>query len=146
MVGSGDPDYELFLAETAARNNNFIFLRGYSEELVKALYEMGDLFLMPSSFEPCGISQMLAMRAGQPCLVHHVGGLRDTVEDNVTGFTFTGNNPTGQADNLIATLQRALVAKSKPEKWQAMRKKAAAKRFSWTDSIDLYQKQLYELT
>ncbi len=146
MVGSGDPDYELFLAETAARNNNFIFLRGYSEELVKALYEMGDLFLMPSSFEPCGISQMLAMRAGQPCLVHHVGGLRDTVEDNVTGFTFTGKNPTGQADNLIATLQRALVAKSKPEKWQAMRKKAAAKRFSWTDSIDLYQKQLYELT
>ena len=145
LVGSGDTDYEQFLSETAARHKNFIFLRGYSEELVKALYSMGDLFLMPSSFEPCGISQMLAMRSGQPCLVHHVGGLRDTVEDNVTGFAFTGTNPTEQTDNLLATLQRALVAKSKPQKWQTMRKKAAAKRFKWADSIDAYLKQLYQL-
>jgi starch synthase len=145
LVGSGDPDYEKFLTETAAQHSNFIFLRGYSEELVKALYDMGDLFLMPSSFEPCGISQMLAMRSGQPCLVHHVGGLRDTVENNVTGFAFTGKNPTEQADNMLTTLQRALKLKSKPEKWQAMRKKATAKRFKWTDSIDAYMKHLYQL-
>ena len=143
MVGSGDPDYEQFLTETAAAYTNFIFLRGYSEALVAALYDMGDLFLMPSSYEPCGISQMLAMRAGQPCLVHHVGGLRDTVQDNTTGFTFTGKNPTEQADKLVATLNRALRARSKPKKWQAMRKKAAAKRFHWADSIDAYLKQLY---
>ena len=145
LVGSGDTDYEQFLSETAAQHKNFIFLRGYSEELGKTLYSMGDLFLMPSSFEPCGISQMLAMRSGQPCLVHHVGGLRDTVEDEVTGFAFTGTNPTEQADNLLATLQRALVAKNKPQKWQTMRKKAAAKRFKWADSIDAYLKQLYQL-
>lgn len=145
LVGSGDPDYEKFLAETSAQHSNFIFLRGYSEELVKALYDMGDLFLMPSSFEPCGISQMLAMRSGQPCLVHHVGGLRDTVEDNVTGFAFTGKNPTEQADNMLTTLQRALKVKNKPEKWQAMRKKAAAKRFKWADSIGAYMKHLYQL-
>jgi starch synthase len=145
MVGSGDPDYEQFLTETAARHSNFIFLHGYSEALVNALYGTGDLFLMPSSFEPCGISQMLAMRAGQPCLVHHVGGLRDTVEDKVTGFAFTGKSPTEQADNLIKALQRALVAKNKPEKWRAMGNKAAAKRFSWADSVDLYLKQLYQL-
>ncbi|MCZ6724052.1 MAG: glycogen/starch synthase [Gammaproteobacteria bacterium] len=145
MVGIGDPDYELFLTETAAGYSNFLFLRGYSEDLVKALYDMGDLFLMPSSFEPCGISQMLAMRSGQPCLVHHVGGLRDTVQDNVNGFAFAGNNPTEQADNLVATLKRALIAKTKPKKWQAMRNKAAAKRFNWADSIDAYLKQLYHL-
>ena len=100
---------------------------------------------MPSSFEPCGISQMLAMREGQPCLVHHVGGLRDTVEDNVTGFAFTGKNPTEQANNLISTLQRAIKAKSKPEKWKAIRKKAAAKRFKWADSVDDYMKHLYQI-
>ena len=145
MVGSGDPGYEQFLTETAAQHSNFIFLCGYSESIGKSLYKMGDLFLMPSSFEPCGISQMLAMRAGQPCLVHHVGGLRDTVEDNVTGFAFSGKNPTAQADNLVTALQRALVAKGKPDKWQAMRKKAAAKRFLWADSIDAYLKLLYQL-
>jgi starch synthase len=143
MVGTGDSDYEQFLTETASRYSNFIFLRGYSESLVAALYDMGDLFMMPSSFEPCGISQMLAMRAGQPCLVHHVGGLRDTVQDNITGFTFTGKNPTEQADNLVATLQRALIVKARPKKWQAMCKKAAAMRFRWADSIDAYLKQLY---
>ena len=145
MVGSGNSAYEQFLTETAAQHSNFIFLRGYSADLGKSLYQMGDLFLMPSSFEPCGISQMLAMREGQPCLVHHVGGLRDTVEDNVTGFTFTGKNPTEQANNLVTTLQRAIKAKSKPEKWHAIRKKAAAKRFRWADSIDAYMKHLYQL-
>ncbi len=144
MVGSGDRGYEQFLSETAARYSNFIFLCGYSEAMVTALYDMGDLFLMPSSFEPCGISQMLAMRAGQPCLVHHVGGLRDTVQDNVTGFAFTGRNPTEQADNLVATLHRAMIAKTRAKKWQAMRKKATAKRFQWADSIDVYLKQLYQ--
>ena len=144
MIGSGDRGYEQFLSETAARYSNFIFLRGYSEAMVTALYDMGDLFLMPSSFEPCGISQMLAMRAGQPCLVHQVGGLRDTVQDNTTGFAFTGGNPTEQADNLVNTLQRAMIAKTRAKKWQAMRKKAAAKRFQWADSIDAYLKQLYQ--
>ncbi len=143
MVGSGNQDYELFLTEVAAKYCNFIFLRGYSDELVTALYDMGDLFLMPSSFEPCGISQMLAMRSGQPCLVHHVGGLRDTIQDNINGFAFTGQNPTEQADNLVATVQRALIAKRKPKKWQTLRKRAAAMRFRWTDSIDAYLKQLY---
>jgi len=80
MVGTGDPKYEQFLCETAAIYRNFVYLRGFSEELADTLYRQGDLFFMPSSFEPCGISQMLALRAGQPCLVHHVGGLRDTVQ------------------------------------------------------------------
>lgn len=54
-------------------NRNFLFLQGFSEELADCLYRGGDLFLMPSSFEPCGISQMQAMRGATPCIVHHVG-------------------------------------------------------------------------
>ncbi len=145
MVGTGDPDYEQFLSETAAIYRNFVYLRGFSEELAEALYQQGDLFFMPSSFEPCGISQMLALRAGQPCLVHHVGGLRDTVKDGNTGFAFTGDNPTAQADALVSTVQRALNQfQKKSSQWKTMRKASAAARFEWASSIDAYIKRLYQ--
>ena len=88
LAGSGDRGYETFLDEAARRNSNLIFLNGYSQSGADALYRAGDLFLMPSAFEPCGISQMLAMRDCQPCVVHAIGGLKDTVHDGVTGFTF----------------------------------------------------------
>ena len=147
MIGSGDSDYEQFLTETSAQYDNFVFLRGFSEGLANAFYESGDLFLMPSSFEPCGISQMLAMRAGQPCLVHGVGGLRDTVIDEKTGYSFSGSNPTEQADALVSTVQRALKQHSKRSaKWQKMCKAASAARFEWDHSIDAYLKDLYKIS
>lgn len=147
MIGTGDPECEQFLSTAMATHRNFIFLRGYSDELADALYAQGDLFFMPSSFEPCGISQMLALRAGQPCLVHHVGGLRDTIKDNSTGFAFTGETMTEQADAMVDTVQRALAQfQKKSGKWQSMRKSAAAARFEWGDSIDAYLKHLYPNT
>jgi len=85
LLGTGDRDYEDFFAGLSAQHDNFIFLNGYSERCAELLYGNGDLFLMPSSFEPCGIGQMLAMRDGQPCVVHAVGGLRDTVQDMLNG-------------------------------------------------------------
>jgi starch synthase len=147
MVGSGDHEYEHFLAETMVDHTNFIFLRGYSEELAETFYRQGDLFFMPSSFEPCGISQMLALRAGQPCLVHRVGGLRDTVEDGRTGFAFEGSTLTAQADALVAAMQRALTEyRERPGQWQAMRQAAAKMRFTWADSVEAYKKKLYRIT
>jgi starch synthase len=92
LLGAGDWAYERFFSDMSAGFENFIFLNGYSETCAEALYANGDLFLMPSSFEPCGISQMLAMRDGQPCVVHHVGGLKDTVRHNDNGFAFTGDS------------------------------------------------------
>ncbi|MDX1606682.1 MAG: glycogen/starch synthase [Candidatus Competibacterales bacterium] len=145
LLGSGDPEYEQFFTAAAGRYRNFLFLRGYSDALSQALYATGDLFLMPSSFEPCGIGQMLAMRAGQPCLVHHVGGLRDTVEPGTNGFAFTGDDPIEQADNLIAALQAALeLQRQRPQRWQSLRQAAAAARFRWDDSVTLYIEQLYQ--
>ncbi len=147
LIGSGNADYEQFLCETAARYPNFIFLRGYSEELGEALYQQGDLFFMPSSFEPCGISQMLALRSGQPCLVHRVGGLKDTIIDNKTGYVFSGNNLTEQANAMIVAVERALKQhQKKSPKWKNMCTAAAAARFGWADSIDAYLKQLYKVS
>lgn len=144
MLGSGDPEYETFLAEAAARHHNFVYLRGYSDRLAEMLYKQGDLFLMPSSFEPCGISQMLAMREGQPCLVHGVGGLNDTVAHEKNGFAFHGTNLAEQAQDLLCVLDQALVLRQcSPDKWHRIRHAAAAARFRWSESVQKYETELY---
>lgn len=144
MVGTGDPEYERFLISVAGDRDNFVFLNGYSDKLAETLYAAGDLFLMPSSFEPCGISQMLAMRCGQPCVVHAVGGLRDTVEDGVSGFVFCGATPTEQAEAFVATVSSALELRhASPERWKRIRMTAAAARFSWDISAAEYERTLY---
>jgi starch synthase len=143
MLGSGEPAYERFFCETAARHANFVFLRGYSDALAESLYAAGDLFLMPSSFEPCGISQMLAMRAGQPCVVHAVGGLKDTVDPGC-GFLFDGAGPAQQARSFVAAVQRALtVQRTGGAAWQKMRRAAAAKRFTWEAAAARLERELY---
>jgi len=132
LLGSGDPAFEARLREVAQRRENFLFLCGYAEAISEGLYRTADLFLMPSTFEPCGISQMLAMRAGTPCVVHGVGGLADTVDDGVTGFVFSGATPREQADGLVRATERALALReTDAEAWEDMVSAAAAKRFDW---------------
>lgn len=144
MLGSGDSELELFFTQVAARRQNFIFLKGYSEFLANALYESGDLFLMPSSFEPCGISQMLAMRGGQPCLVHGVGGLLDTVENNKNGFVFKGKNLREQAINMLDACKTILnLYDTHPEQLQKISRQAAEERFLWSDVVKDYIESLY---
>ncbi|QIB65194.1 glycogen synthase [Kineobactrum salinum] len=144
MLGSGDPALEQFFTEISARRDNFLFLCGFSEALSEPIYRSGQLFLMPSSFEPCGISQMLAMRAGQPCLVHAVGGLADTVQDGVTGFCFGGDGEQQQLEQLLQRFAEALQLHARhPKQWQALRKRAAAQRFRWDDVARDYMDLLY---
>lgn len=144
LLGSGDPLLEQFLLEVASRHSNFIFLRGFSIELSESLYQAGDLFIMPSSFEPCGISQMLAMRAGQPCLVHAVGGLADTVIDGVTGFSFKGDSLEEQCQSLLETAERAMSAFKQTGEWNEMCAKASNQRFLWSDAAIDYENKLYQ--
>lgn len=145
IMGSGDPGLEQFLASTSARRPNLLFLCGYSDTLSQALYGAGDLFLMPSSFEPCGISQMLAMRAGQPCLVHLVGGLKDTVKPGVNGFGFDGNSLVDQADGLLTALRDALAVRANhPRRWETMCKAAARARFRWNATAKACVNLLYQ--
>lgn len=144
MLGSGDPDCEAFMQRAMLRHDNFLFLRGYSEALGDLVYHFCDLFLMPSSFEPCGISQMLALRAGTPPLVHRVGGLADTVQHGVNGFSFNGSDPAAQVAALQQVLEEAakLWHEDKPG-WQQLCRNAAAARFLWDDSARAYEECLY---
>ena len=144
LLGSGEGEYENRVADIAERADNLLFLCGYSASLADPLYRGGDLFLMPSSFEPCGISQMLAMRAAQPCVVHGVGGLRDTVEDERSGFVFYGGTPQEQAANFVAAVRRALAIKTGDnDRWQSICIRAASQRFSWAESAHQTIEKLY---
>ncbi|WP_037458272.1 glycogen synthase [Shewanella sp. HN-41] len=143
LLGSGDADIALYFQNLAAKYPNFLFLNGYHESLSACLYQYGDLFLMPSSFEPCGISQMLAMRAGQPCLVHGVGGLKDTVHDGVDGFVFNGNGLTEQGEAFLHRLKEVMDCFDS-ESWPKIRMNAWKQRFDWSHIAQMYQQQLYD--
>lgn len=99
---------------------------------------------MPSSFEPCGISQMLSMRAGVPCIVHRVGGLKDTVIHGVNGFVFSGNSRDEQVSDMLDCTSAAIkLARSNNESWHQIRQNAASARFRWNDVLQDYVKKLY---
>jgi starch synthase len=145
LLGSGDVQIEFEFMQLMAKHDNFLFLNGYDQALSEYLYHLGDLFLMPSSFEPCGISQMLALKAGQPCLVHSVGGLKDTVKHLENGFCFDGESITEQQYNLIHVLKVALdVFNNQEDKWCKLTKQAKEERFSWHRSANLYVSELYQ--
>ncbi|BDY05898.1 glycogen/starch synthase [Ferrimonas sp. YFM] len=141
MLGNGNGDIEAQLQQIAARHPNFWFLNGYHEPLSNALYRRGDLFLMPSSFEPCGLSQLLAMREGQPVLAHAVGGLSDTIEDNRTGLLFRGDGPDAQGEALLNRF-REFLALTRAER-RALSDAARAARFDWQAPAALYRQHLY---
>lgn len=144
LLGEGDPDYERFFARISAEFDNFIFLNGFSEACADALYAAGDLFIMPSSFEPCGLSQMLAMRNGQPCLVHEVGGLKDTIQNGRNGFSFYGETLEAQVDDFVRAAQKAIDLKqSDPDNWRRICENAAGSRYTWRDTARNYLADLY---
>jgi starch synthase len=146
VLGTGAPEYEDLLRRISYDHKNFVFFNGQSEEVIDSIYTESDLYLMPSLFEPCGISQMLAMRNGQPCLVHATGGLKDTVKNKVTGFQFTGNNIEEKGNHFIEVFQEALnLYFEEPLNWKALQKSAKKERFTWKNSIDNYYKYLYQV-
>ena len=144
VLGTGDVACERFFVDLAGRSSNLIYLRGFDEALAEVLYTSGDLFLMPSVFEPCGISQMLAMRGGQPCLVHATGGLADTIEDDVSGFSFTGTTRDEAGLHLAARFGQVLTLwQNDADPWNNIRANAAAARFEWEESARRYVDGLY---
>lgn len=144
LLGTGAPEYEHLLRSISHRKKNFIFLNFQDEAVVDSIYRDSDLYFMPSLFEPCGISQMLAMRHGQPCLVHNTGGLKDTVQHIRTGFAFDGENNDQKIRNMVMVFQEALdIFMNDKQTWKQIQKNAKKMRFTWEKSVDAYYKLLY---
>ncbi len=147
ILGTGDPGYEKLFREISYSHKNFIFVNGQSEDVIDSIYLESDLYFMPSLFEPCGISQMLAMRNGHPCLVHHTGGLKDTVEHLKTGFIFDGDTYDQKMRNMESAFDLVLdvFLNDKPT-WEKIEKNAKEMRFTWKKSVDEYYTQLYSIS
>jgi len=141
VLGSGDPYLELELARLAFRYPDRLALRlDFDDALARRIYAGIDYLLMPSLFEPCGLSQMYAMRYGAVPVVRRVGGLADTVTDldrspgEGTGFTF--EDPT--ADALVEVVRRAIDVYRNRRIWPALRRRCMKHDFSWRTSARAY--------
>lgn len=106
----------------------------FDARLSRQIYSGSDIFLMPSRYEPCGLTQMLSMRYGAIPVARATGGLRDTIADGRTGFLFNEASPTVMA----ASIRRALHAFDDKEKWREMQRTAMAEDFSWERSAQQY--------
>ena len=144
LIGNGDPKFEQYFEKHAAVNRRLLYLKLYSDVIAGALYANGTLFMMPSLFEPCGITQLIAMREGQPCIVHATGGLKDTVIDGINGFLFTGQTIKERVNNFVEVTEKALKIYSTDKKrWKRICSDAAGVRFDWEASAKRYIEEVY---
>jgi starch synthase len=133
-LGSGEPQYERFLADLERRfPGRVVFRRGYDDELSHWIEAGCDMFLMPSLYEPCGLNQMYSLRYGTVPIVRRTGGLADSVQQydpdtgEGTGVVFDDFNSEG----LEWALNTALDLHAQPEHWRRMMLNGMAKDFSW---------------
>jgi starch synthase len=144
ILGSGDAAIESALMACVQQYPQHIALRlGYDEALAHRLIAGGDVILVPSRFEPCGLTQLYGLRYGTLPLVRAVGGLADTVTDctlehlsegTATGFVFHQFN----AQDLLAALRRALVLWRRAADWQTVQRHAMTQRHDWHQAALAY--------
>lgn len=138
FLGSGDKDYENMFIWLSNNTSNIRTYVGYRGDLANLIYAGSDFFLMPSRFEPCGLSQLIAMRFGSLPIVRATGGLEDTVTgyplDNSNGFKFWGYNSNAMKDAINCALS---IYKDKYT-FNAMRESAMKADFSWKESAKKY--------
>ena len=135
VLGMGDPPMEQALREAQRLHPRGIALRlGYDEALAHRVYAGADLLLMPSRFEPCGITQLICLRYGTLPIVRAVGGLDDSVTEH-TGFKFTSPH----ADALQDATHRAVREfRDDPAQWHARVRLAMQQDFSWEATARQY--------
>ncbi len=151
VLGTGDTHFEHFFTNLEYEAHDKV--RGYigfSGAMAQKIYAGADMFLMPSKQEPCGLSQMIAMRYGTVPIVHSVGGLKDTVtpfnpEDKTgCGVTFQSFN----AYDMLDAIKRAIALYNEKPLWRALRKNAMGTDFGWERSAkeykDMYQSLISE--
>ncbi|MCP4426722.1 MAG: glycogen synthase [Chloroflexi bacterium] len=141
LLGTGEHEYEQMFAHLAGyhRGKMTAFL-DYNAGFAPTIYAGSDIFLMPSLFEPCGLGQMISMRYGSVPVARATGGLADTVQDGITGFTFDHYS----AEAFGHALQRAIYFyNTDKEYWRTIQRNGMTANFSWQRSAQGYV-QLYE--
>ena len=145
VLGMGDREYEDYFAWLQRESPNFAFRCEMNDQLSRRIYAGADLFLMPSEFEPCGLSQMLALRYGCIPIVRETGGLADTVApydrfmNTGNGFSFSGRSFASFAEVVGLALG---VYYDKP-RWEELTKRAMQTDFDWARSAREYA-NMYE--
>lgn len=142
ILASGLPEYEEFLIEFKDYKNVSVTL-AFDKDLASLISIGCDLFLMPSLYEPCGITQMESLSNATPPLVRFVGGLKDTVvsykKSGGTGFGFNGFTGKSVLKNLVSVVSEAVdVYYNEPERFDEIRREAFKQRFLWSDSAKKY--------
>jgi starch synthase len=137
ILGSGDSDLERGFAAAAAAHDGEIAVEiGYDDALSHQIIAGADMILVPSRFEPCGLTQLYALRYGSLPVVRRVGGLADTVVDatavslangSATGFAFDGDSPPA----LMSAIRRASALFREPAMWLRVMRQAMTRDFSW---------------
>lgn len=138
VLGSGDYEYESYFRWIAEKYPDKVGLRiGFVPELARKIYAGADMFLMPSKSEPCGLSQMVALRYGTIPIVRETGGLRDSITDcgdgKGNGFTFKSYN----AHDMLDAIRRALTLYYNGD-WNELVLRALSCDFSWGRSANAY--------
>jgi starch synthase len=135
VTGRGEAHLESALQKLAARHPGKVGVRiGFDEAEARQMFAGSDFLLMPSRFEPCGLSQMYAQSFGTLPVASRTGGLVDTVEDGVTGFLLEETS----LPELLGALYRAVDIYASPRKLKAMRRAAMQRRFGWGLSARRY--------
>ena len=148
VLGSGEPDHEALLDGLQRRFPGRVsFYRGFSEELAHLIVAGSDVLLVPSRYEPCGLTQMYALRYGTLPLVRATGGLADTVDPwqpgagRGTGFAFEHFD----ANGLAWALGRMLEAWADRDEWAAMVARAMTEDHSWERRVGEYEELFAEV-
>ncbi len=149
ILGTGEAQYETFFKELQEQFPEQVAAKiTFNLNLAARIYAGGDIYLMPSKSEPCGLSQMNAMRYGTVPVVHATGGLKDTVPpcdengEGGLGFTFQSYN----ADDFLAAIKRALnLYNQQPEAWKSLIKKEMEMDFSWDVPAGRYMELFHNM-
>lgn len=135
IIGRGEEHLEEAVRELARRHPGRIGANvGFNEADARCMFAGSDFLLMPSRFEPCGLSQMYAQRFGSLPIARATGGLADTIEDGVSGFLF--NETT--TESYLEAVRRAMAVYRNPELLNAMRARAMASPLYWRQSVEPY--------